>query len=136
MIEPASLEPAVSVCGQIAVSDIAALKSLGVTLIVNNRPEGESHDQPPGAEVEAAARAAGIDYVAVPVVGMPDAQAVARVAQALASLPSDGRALMYCRSGMRSAAAWAMARRDAGADVQNLRDQAASAGYDLSRLPL
>lgn len=136
MIEPASLEPAVRVCGQITVSDIAFLTSLGVTLIVNNRPEGESHDQPPGAEIEAATQTAGIAYVAIPVSGMPNAQAVARVGQVLASLPPDGRVLMYCKSGMRSAAAWAMARRNAGADVQRLRDQAGAAGYDLSRLPL
>ena len=135
-MNPVSLDAQTLASPQIAAADIDGLKAMGVTLIVNNRPEGESPDQPPGPEIEAAASAAGIGYVAAPVSGMPDAQAVARVAEALADLPSDGRALMYCKSGMRSAAAWAMARRDAGADVQMLRDQAGAAGYDLSRLPL
>ena len=52
---------------QITVADIAEAAKLGVTLVVNNRPENESEDQTPGAEIEAAARAAGMDYRAIPV---------------------------------------------------------------------
>ena len=44
--------------------------------------------------------------------------------------------MFFCRSGMRSAAAWAMAERRAGAEPDALREAAAAAGYDLSRLPL
>ena len=40
---------------QITVADVAEAKAQGVTLIVNNRPEGESDDQTPGAQIEAAA---------------------------------------------------------------------------------
>jgi subfamily B ATP-binding cassette protein MsbA len=43
---------------QIGLTDIAAAAAQGVTLIVNNRPEGESEDQIRGAEIEAAAKAA------------------------------------------------------------------------------
>ncbi len=38
-----------------------------MTLIVNNRPEGESPDQVPGEAIEAAALAAGMAYIAIPV---------------------------------------------------------------------
>src|SRR5690606_27019192 len=52
---------------QIGATEIAQAKALGIAVIVNNRPEGESADQTPGPEIEAAAKAAGIDYVAIPV---------------------------------------------------------------------
>jgi len=42
---------------QISLADISEAKALGVGLVINNRPEGESDDQVPGAEIEAAARA-------------------------------------------------------------------------------
>jgi uncharacterized protein (TIGR01244 family) len=52
---------------QITLQDVAEAAKLGVTLMINNRPEGESEDQTPGNEIEARQRAAGIDYVAIPV---------------------------------------------------------------------
>ena len=52
---------------QIGLPEIAEANALGVTLVINNRPEDESDDQTPGAEIEAAARVAGMDYVAIPV---------------------------------------------------------------------
>ena len=36
------------VAGQIGPDDVPALKQLGVTLIVNNRPDGEDVGQPAG----------------------------------------------------------------------------------------
>ena len=39
------------VAGQIAPADVAALKSEGVTMIVNNRPDGEDVGQPTSAEI-------------------------------------------------------------------------------------
>ena len=52
---------------QITVADVAEAKALGIAVIINNRPEDESDDQTPGAAIEAAARAAGIAYHAIPV---------------------------------------------------------------------
>ncbi|MFD2135258.1 beta-lactamase hydrolase domain-containing protein [Novosphingobium resinovorum] len=52
---------------QIDAAMVAEAKALGIVRIVNNRPEGESEDQTPGDAIEAAAREAGIDYVAIPV---------------------------------------------------------------------
>jgi uncharacterized protein (TIGR01244 family) len=44
---------------------------------------------------------------------------------------------MFCRSGTRSTFAWALAMRALDrSDAKTLRETAASAGYDLSRLPL
>lgn len=116
---------------QIDVADVAAAAAQGVTLIVNNRPEGESDDQTPGAEIEAAARAAGLDYVAIPVThaGFSEAQ-VKAMAEALAN--AEGSVLAYCRSGTRSTLLWALAEASCGANPNRLAAQAAAAGYDIS----
>lgn len=115
---------------QIGTGDIAQAKALGVTLIVNNRPEGESADQVPGPDIEAAARAAGIDYLAIPVThaGFSHPQVTA-LADALDR--ADGPVLGYCRSGTRSTLLWALARASKGDDPEALASAAAAAGYDL-----
>ena len=115
---------------QITVADVAKAKAQGVTLIVNNRPEGESDDQTPGAEIAAAARAAGIDYLEIPVghSGFSHPQ-VAKLAEALER--NEGTVLGYCRSGTRSTLLWALARASMGDDPEALTAAAAEAGYDL-----
>jgi uncharacterized protein (TIGR01244 family) len=115
---------------QIDLADVAAAAAQGVTLIINNRPEGESEDQTPGAEIEAAARAAGLDYVAIPVThaGFSEAQVTA-MAEALAR--AQGSVLAYCRSGTRSTLLWSLAEASRGADPEGLAAQAAQAGYDI-----
>ena len=50
----------ISVSPQIAAEDIEAIKAAGFTAVVNNRPDGEAPDQPDSAEIEAAAKAAGL----------------------------------------------------------------------------
>ena len=124
------LSPSMLASPQITVADVAAARDEGVTLIVNNRPEGESPDQTPGAEIEAAARAAGIDYLAIPIThaGFSHPQ-VARLAEALER--AEGQVLGYCRSGTRSTLLWALAQASRGEDPEALTAAAASAGYDV-----
>ena len=120
-----------SVSPQIAVSDVAQAAAQGFVLIINNRPDGEDPAQPDGAEIEAAARAAGLDYVAIPVRGGPDAAQV--LAQRQAVEAADGPVLAYCRSGTRSIVTWAIGQAQAGTvDRQTLISLGAEAGYDLS----
>ncbi len=116
---------------QITLADVAQAKAMGVSLIINNRPEGESPDQVPGSEIEAAARAAGIAYVAIPVThaGFSEPQ-VKAMAAALEG--ASGPVLAYCRSGTRSALLWALAEASTGADPEDLTAAAAQAGYDLA----
>jgi uncharacterized protein (TIGR01244 family) len=115
---------------QIGRDGVAAAAAEGVTLIVNNRPEGESDDQTAGAEIAAAAKAAGLGYVAIPVTsaGFSEAQ-VKAMAEALAG--AEGKVLAYCRSGTRSTLLWALAEASRGANPDELARQAAEAGYDL-----
>jgi len=116
---------------QIDLGDLEKAAALGVKLVINNRPEGESDDQPPGETLEAAARAAGMDYVAIPVThaGFSEWQ-VKAMAEALAG--AKGPVLAYCRSGTRSTLLWALAEASRGAEPEALAAQAAAAGYDIS----
>jgi uncharacterized protein (TIGR01244 family) len=125
------LDDSISVAGQIAPEDIAAAAAQGFTFIINNRPDDEQPGQPSGAEMEAAARAAGLGYAAIPIThtGFSDDQVTA-MADALESAP--GPVLAFCRSGTRSTFVWALARGRAGDDIDALSAKAAGAGYDLS----
>lgn len=116
---------------QIGLAEVDAARAQGVTLIINNRPEDESPDQTPGAAIEAAARAAGIGYIAIPVThaGFSEAQ-VKAMAEALAQAP--GPVLAYCRSGTRSTLLWSLAQASQGADPDDLAAAAAGAGYDVT----
>ena len=120
------------VSGQIAAADVAEAAALGVTLIVNNRPDGEEPGQPSGAEIEAAAAAAGLEYRHIPVSGGFSQGQVAEMAEALDE--AEGKVLAFCRSGTRSTYLWALARASRGVDGDTLFAQAAAAGYDLSPL--
>lgn len=121
-----------SVSPQITVEDVREAARIGFTHIVNNRPEGESPDQTPGAEIAAAAKAAGLAYTAIPVghAGFSMEQVTAMDA----ILAETGRTLAYCRSGTRSTMLWALARSSEGAEADELSAAAASAGYDLTPL--
>lgn len=118
------------VTGQIWPADVARLKEVGVTMIVNNRPDGEEAGQPLAAEIEAAAEQSGIAYRFVPIqrgIGPADVESMREAMES-----TDGKLLAFCRSGNRSALAWAVARRDQGATVEELQDCAQRAGIDLS----
>ncbi len=120
---------AFAVSPQISIADVAAAAADGFTLIINNRPDGEVPGQPTGAEIEAAARAAGLDYLAAPVVGRPGAAQVEAVREAVSG--AKGKVLAYCRSGTRSINTWAMGQAGA-VDRDRLLRLGASAGYDLA----
>lgn len=118
---------------QLQPEALPALAQAGVQRVINNRPDDEEQGQPSAADVEASALAAGLEYVWIPISGLPTPDQATEVAEALAD---DRPTVMFCRSGMRSAAVWAIARARAGDDPASLREAAANAGYDLSRLPL
>jgi uncharacterized protein (TIGR01244 family) len=120
-----------STAPQISVADVAEAAALGFTTIINNRPDGEAPDQPTSAEIEAAARAAGLTYVYVPVRGQPGPAEVEAVRQAVAA--SDGPVLSFCRSGTRSIVTWSIGQAMSGAAPRGeLVELGRAAGYDLS----
>lgn len=125
------LDEEIFVSPQIGADDLADAQVQGVTLVINNRPDGESPGEPQGAEIEAAARAAGLDYVAIPVgqggFSQPQVDAMAAALESAA-----GKTLAYCRSGTRSTLLWSLARAKAGDAPQSLHEKANGAGYDLT----
>lgn len=117
------------VSGQIAPQEVAALKEKGVTMLVNNRPDGEEPGQPLAADIEAAAEAAGIPYRFHPIqrgIGPAHVEAMQEAMRAA----GDGALLAFCRSGTRSAMAAALALREEGASSEDVESRLSEAGFD------
>ena len=127
------IDDRVSVAPQILPEEVSDIAALGFVTIVNNRPDDEEGGQPGGDEIRAAAEAAGLGYVAIPVTpGGLSQQQVTEMAAALAE--ANGPVLAYCRSGTRSCNLWALASASVGGDPDTLVSKGAGAGYDLSGL--
>lgn len=124
------LDDKVAVSGQIQPEQVAELAREGVAMIVNNRPDGEEPGQPLGAEIEAAARAAGIGYRAIPIVRGIGPADVESMQDAIRECP--GRMLAFCRSGTRSTYAWAVAMAREGVPAEEVTERAAAAGVDIA----
>lgn len=117
------------VCGQVAPQGVGELADQGVTMLVNNRPDGEDPEQPRGADIERAARAAGIAYRFVPVrygIGPTEIEGMRDAVRSAV----DGKLLAFCRSGTRSALTWALAKRAEGASVDDVALRLSEAGFD------
>jgi uncharacterized protein (TIGR01244 family) len=99
--------------------------------VINNRPDGEEPGQPTSAEIEAAAKAAGLAYAHIPVRGGPTPDQVEAEREILNSAP--GPVLAFCRSGTRSIVTWSIGQALAGERPrEELVALGAQAGYDLS----
>ena len=134
MIDIRPVTDTLAVASQLRPEDMAPAAAMGFTLVINNRPDGEVPDQPTAAQMEAAARAAGMDYVHIPVTGAATpTQVVAMGAAIDAAMEADnGKVLAFCRSGTRSIVTWSRGRLASGDDRARLIAQGAEAGYDLS----
>ncbi len=120
---------AFQVSPQITPDEARAAVAAGVVLIINNRPDGEVPDQPTSAAIEAAARAAGAEFIRIPIVGRPTPDQARAQAEAVSG--ANGPVLAFCRSGTRSITAWALGEADRGRDRMELVRLATAAGYDL-----
>lgn len=127
------LTDAFAAAPQMLPEDLAAAAAAGYRSVVVNRPDGETPDQPPQADMEAAAAAAGLTFAALPVVGSPSPAQGAAFADLLDALP--GPTLAYCRSGTRSTMLWALAQAQRGTMApEAILATAQRQGYDLSAL--
>lgn len=116
---------------QLELPDIAAAKAAGITLIVNNRPDGEEPSAPQGDAIQAEAAAQGLNYVAIPIghSGFSEVQ-IDEMINALDQ--ADGAMLAYCRSGTRSTFLWALAQAKLGTSPDGIAQAAMQAGYDVT----
>src|SRR6516225_3165595 len=93
-----ALTPDVCVAPQLTPEAMAEAAAMGFKSVVNNRPDFEhGPDQPTSAEIETAARAAGLEYRFLPVAsGYQSPEEVAAFAQLMEELPRP--VLVFCRS--------------------------------------
>ena len=96
------LSPDLCVAGQLDPAAMAWAAQVGFKSVMNNRPDFEGGPaQPTHAAMQAAAQAAGLEYVFLPVQGAYQSpEEIARFAQLMQSLPKP--ILAFCRSGARS----------------------------------
>jgi len=105
------LDADVAVAGQLAPEAMAEAAAAGFRSVVNNRPDFEGGpSQPTSASIEAAARAAGLEYAFLPVASnYQSPEEIARFTELIETLPKP--ILAFCRSGTRSGRLWQAARQ-------------------------
>jgi uncharacterized protein (TIGR01244 family) len=98
-----AIDAEVCVAPQLQPEAMAEAARAGFRSVVNNRPDfEEGAGQPTSAMIEAAARAAGLEYRHLPVSGAYQSpEQIAAFAELCAQLPRP--MLLFCRSGARSA---------------------------------
>jgi uncharacterized protein (TIGR01244 family) len=118
-----------AVAPQILETDMPMIKAQGITTIINNRPDGEDGHPSNNRRLQTAAKALGLKYHFIPVMGMnfPE-QTVSAMAEVVGQ--SSGKVLAFCRTGNRSINIWARANQSAntGVDVAGL---VANTGFKL-----
>ena len=130
-MNPKAIDRNLSVSEQIASHDIAAIASAGFKSVICNRPDGEGADQPVFAEIETAARAAGLTAAYLPIVSgkVSDDDATA-FGLLVDKLPKP--VLAYCRTGTRSTTLWSLSEGARGRPLPEILWAAKTAGYDMS----
>ena len=98
-----------SVSEQLTVDEIKSLADDGVKVVICNRLDGEETNQISCAEIEAAARACGIDFVHIPVPGrvIPE-ETLNEFVKVIDSCNDKIHA--YCRTGTRSSIFWGLSQ--------------------------
>lgn len=101
----------VSFAGQLYPEHMPEVTQKGFKSLINNRPDFEGgNEQPTSAQLEEAARNAGIDYVFQPIVAGQISQLdVESFARHYNELPKP--ILMFCRTGNRSSGLYQMAKQ-------------------------
>jgi uncharacterized protein (TIGR01244 family) len=117
------IRPDLAAAGQPSAEGLAQLKTLGFKTVINLRTEKEG-----AKDEEAAVKAAGLDYVSVPVTPETLSHAdVVAVSKVLAD-PAAGPVLLHCASANRVGAIWALVRRRQGATLEEAVEEGKAAG--------
>jgi sulfide:quinone oxidoreductase len=104
-----TIDPNFHVTGQIKPAEMQEIAKLGYKTVICMRPDKESLNQPAFVELQAAAKAAGIEAHYIPVVpGAITPAQIGELKQMLSEKP--GPILAYCASGNRCASAYEMTK--------------------------
>lgn len=126
------ITPTYFVAPQIKAGDVSELAAMGFTRIICNRPDTEVPPSQQHQAIEAAAKAAGLEFVYHPLTHTTMTAAnIARQRDLAAS--AKGSVLAYCASGTRCSVAWALTQAEAMSSDEILA-ATSSAGYDLAGL--
>lgn len=129
-----TLSDTLTVSAQILPPELEQLKNDGVTILVCNRPDGESQDQTSLDEIKEAAEKLGIKVVNLPFrSGEQTPAQIAEFAQIIETAESSGEKVhAYCRTGNRSTCLWAAAKVSKGASANTILNKAKEIGFDVS----
>ena len=106
-MKPIAVTAKLAVAPQPKLSDFQDFRRSGFTTVVNNRPDGEDPTQLGSAAEAAAARAAGLGYVHIPVTAMGMTEQDARLLKETIEQAA-GPVVAHCRSGARSFYLWVL----------------------------
>lgn len=122
------LSATIAVSEQILPAHVAEIAAAGYQVLINNRPDGESPDQPSSAEIAAAAEQAGLEYHYLPVTAMNfPGPGIEQMADLLDD--RDRPVFAFCRSGTRCANLWVATRESDAREHAGVT--ARSQGFDL-----
>jgi sulfide:quinone oxidoreductase len=104
------LDASVTIAPQLRMEVLTAIAHAGFRGIINNRPDGESPDQPDSKELAAKAHRLGLKYWHIPIrpgeATLDDARAFAAAVH-----QAGGPVLAFFRSGTRSRQLWQLAQQ-------------------------
>lgn len=130
------LTPQLHVASQITKEDIPTIAAQGFKVILNNRPDGEGEGQPLAAEIEAEAKAHGLQYIYQPVVGsaITDENAEEFGATIATCINNNSSPVFaHCRTGTRCTILWMLSQAK-NQTADDLLATAAKAGYSLEQV--
>ena len=111
------------------------ISSLGITLIINNRPDYEEINQVSSEDLRVKAESLGIKFVDIPFSG--NSLTKDKIIN-FSNLIKDNnkKSLFFCRSGARSAIIWGIASvLYLDSDIEDIMCKISNIGYDSSVLP-
>ena len=126
------ITPTYFVAPQLDPADMPDIRGAGITTVICNRPDKEVPPAFQADSLEAAAHAAGLDFVRLPLTHQtmtPDNVA----AQMQHMNAADGPVLAYCASGTRSTVVWCLGQAGEMA-TDDILGAAQAGGYDLASL--
>ena len=133
MVQFAIVDEKTSIAGQLHVSDMQKAAKEGYTLIINNRPDGESFAQPNSEDLSAEAEKHNLTFVSLPF-SQPPQITPAMVAEfARLFNEAEGKVLVFCRSGWRSTILWAAGMVTLGMPIADVLEKTASLGVSLQQ---